>query len=47
MIDQRLVLPFLDGGDQVPDEAFDLLITFVVSQAVNQQSSATLETRRR
>lgn len=45
MVEQRLVLTLLDGGDQVPDEALDLLITFVVSQAVHQQSSTTLESQ--
>lgn len=38
VIEQRLVLAFLGGRDQIPDEALDLVITFVVSQAVNQQS---------
>lgn len=40
VIQQRLVLAFLGGGDQIPDEALDLVITFVVSQAVNQESPA-------
>lgn len=40
VIEQRLVLAFLGGCDQIPDEALDLVITFVVSQAVNQQSPA-------
>lgn len=40
MIEQRLVLAVLSGWDQIPDEALDLVITFVVSQAVNQQSPA-------
>lgn len=45
MVEQRLVLTLLDGGDQVPDEALDLLIALVVPQAVNQQSPATLATQ--
>lgn len=40
MIEQLLVLvlALLTGGDQVPDEALDLIVTFVVLQAINQQS---------
>ena len=40
VIEQRLVLALFGGSDQVPDEALDLVVTFVVSQAVNQQSPA-------
>lgn len=40
VIEQRLVLALLGGCDQIPDEALDLVVTFVVSQAVNQQSPA-------
>lgn len=44
VIEQRLVLAFLGGCDQIPDEALDLVVTFVVSQAVNQQSPASPKT---
>lgn len=40
VIEQRLVLPVFRGGNQIPDEALDLIVTFVVFQAVNQQSPA-------
>lgn len=40
MIEQRLVLAFFGGGNQVPDEALDLVVAFIVSQTVNQQGSA-------
>ena len=40
VVEQRLFLSFLGGCDQIPDEALDLVITFVVFQAVNQQSPA-------
>lgn len=39
VIEQRLVLAFFGGGNQIPDEALDLVITFIMSQTVNQQSS--------
>lgn len=40
VVEQRLFLSFLGRRDQIPDEALDLVITFVVFQAVNQQSPA-------
>lgn len=40
VIEQRLVLALLGGCDQIPDEAFDFIITFVVPQTVNKQSPA-------
>ena len=36
MVHQGLVLALLAGGDEVPDEALDLVVSFVVSQAVHQ-----------
>lgn len=38
VIYECLVLAFLGGCDQIPDEALYLVIAFVVSQAVNQKS---------
>lgn len=38
VIEQRLVLTLFAGSNQVPDEAFDLVVTFVVFQTINQQS---------
>lgn len=38
VIEQRLVLTLFAGSYQVPDEAFDLVVTFVVFQTINQQS---------
>lgn len=40
VVEQRLFLSFLGRRDQIPDEALDLVITFVVFQTVNQQSPA-------
>lgn len=36
VIEQRLVLSVFWGGDQIPDEALDIVVTFVVFQAVNK-----------
>lgn len=39
MVEQSLVLLSVFGGrDQVPDEALDFIVSFVVSEAVHQQS---------
>lgn len=38
VIYECLILAFLGGCDQIPDEALYLVIAFVVSQAVNQKS---------
>lgn len=40
VIEQRLVLAVFGGGNQIPDEALDLVVPFIMSQTVDQQSSA-------
>ena len=39
VVGQRLGGPVFTGGDQVPDEALDVLVTTVMQQAVGQQGS--------
>lgn len=45
VIEQRLVLAVFGGGNQIPDEALDLVVPFIMSQTVNQQSSAQTTSR--
>lgn len=40
VVGERLGGSVLAGGDQVPDEALDVLVSTVVQQAVGQQRSA-------
>lgn len=40
MVGQRLGGPIFTWGDQVPDEALDILVTTVMQQAVGQEGSA-------
>lgn len=40
MVLQLLGASVLSGGDQVPHEAFDLVVSTVMDQAVGQQGSA-------
>lgn len=40
VVGQCLGRPIFAWGDQVPDEAFDVLITAVMQQAVGQEGSA-------
>lgn len=40
MVEQGPRLAVFRGGDQVPDEAFDVLVAPVVMQAVNEQGPA-------
>lgn len=40
MVGQCFGGPIFTGGDQVPDEALDILITTVMQQAVGQEGSA-------
>lgn len=40
MVGQRLGGPIFTGGNQVPDEALDILVATVMEQAVREEGSA-------